>query len=609
MEQPPLPALHRRPLAVWGVGMPESVELSNALRSLALRLHVAGGAAARIGKVDPGAVWLRARYPEQTLPPDGAPVVVALALHPAPLRSGTYRVTVSVPVRFTGGGRQTLQHSLRLTVPQGAVPWFDQAALSFAGEWPLRSVHIQAMDTVALLCGGETESPEAPGHTLRLYPGEYELAGPPGTFAVAKMDDLDLQWRLPTACRVPGPSQLVVLRNLGAERLVGRLATTVPWLRVAPEFIDLPPGQAASAVVECFDDGRHWQERTGSVELRQHRGDTVLASLPVERSLTMRGPQPVLLTTGVRFPPVTPGATAAATVRLRNGGDRPLHIRTSTAGPAPVLAPGEAAAVPVQAGPPYTAQPGFASGELLLSTDGPLPFWRWLRVPFAVTVVAAVLETREIDFGDVPYKQTAQASLRVLRSDHGRSVLKLELPAELTGALHLAGEQLYLRNQQPRPLTIDAEFPVFLADLGGAPLGQLRVRGRCLIPRLELHLPTLRLVPGRSATLAVSLRDAGGGLELYSVQSDQPWATVRRVGIHVDVQVETDRLQRGRLCAQLIFLSNDYAQPHQEHSLVVELTPTRWMRLADWLKALWQPVPALSVRLWRAAWRTLRRAR
>lgn len=193
-------------------------------------------------------------------------------------------------------------------------------------------------------------------------------------------------------------------------------------------------------------------------------------------------------------------------------------------------------------------------------------------------VVEAYLETTAVSFGAVRLRQVRVAPLRLRRSDGRRGRLWVEIPPDLQGVLRCAGHLLLLRHLQPQPLRIDQELPVYDRDLDDRPVGRVRVTAECLAPRLLVELPVVKVVPEYTATANVRVRDAGGGLRLGRVTSDQPWLRVRQRGLQVALTVHSAPGERGRKYATLTFPSNDHVEPVQRHRLTVLLLPP-WQRL------------------------------
>lgn len=594
----PTPLLHPGPLVVWGAPAPGRLVLDNTLREVILSVHNAGAAAGRVIAVHSTAPWLHPHGPGGVLPPDGERVPVSLRLRPEGLRSGDYQATVRLQVRFVGRKSQTLERRLQLSVPPGPLPWFDEPAVAFAGAWPRRQVRLKAERPTDIYYGEHHLTPTLDAHTYSLYPGEYRLVGAPDTEAAVQLDSL-LPRMLPVPCRwrVTGALARVKLRNLGSLPLQVRLATSAPWLYALPQEVALGPGEATEVILECCDDGRHWDDTAAELRLLD-RGDRCLATLPVSRKHVLSGPRPVVAAAPMlELPPVLAGGTSAGTLTIANAGDEPLAVHRPDEAAARQVAPGTSVAIPVSVGPPYTTNPERITGHFPFLTNAPLPYWQYLAQPFALETVAVSLETRRVDFGDVRYREHREAVLCVRRSDHRPGRLMLALPPELQGVIRLTGDMLFFRNLTPRPVSVDGDFTVSDETLGGVAIGMVHLTGRCLVPRLDVSIPALRLVPGDSATAQVVVRDAGGGLEIGTVTSDQPWAEVEQRDTEVWVRVATRRRERGTKAATLRFPSNDFFQPLQEHRLLVTLTPTLLMRLSDRLQAWGRWLVALLIRL------------
>jgi hypothetical protein len=347
----------------------------------------------------------------------------------------------------------------------------------------------------------------------------------------------------------------------------------------------LQPGEAITVNVECRDDGSHFDECQGDVALRSQFGDKILAHLKVERDFAIPGPRPHLIESPLQFPPVATGGTAAAAATISNIGDAPLEIRAPGADPtaaAITVAPGTLAALPITLGPPHTRTARHLRSALAAETNAALPAWRYFAIPVALDVVSAELITTAIDFGDLRYQKQLTIRVKVKHSDNARSRLSLAIPPEYSGALRLTGDLLTLHNKQPRPIWIDTDLEVRDDALGGFLLGAVHITGRCLVPKLEVTMDAaLSLIPGEAATLPITITDAGGGLDLRTVTSDQPWVRIERKGEQLRARVVTTVRDRGVIMAAISFISNDFINPEQIHTLSVQLRPTFRMRVQD----------------------------
>lgn len=363
----------------------------------------------------------------------------------------------------------------------------------------------------------------------------------------------------------------------------------------------------------------------GQHALRAQFGDTILAHLKVEREFTIPGPRPHLTEAPLQFPPVFTGGITRADATISNRGDAPLKIRAPGAGhaappgtvasgaghaaaqaaaappgpghtappgtappgpdsapPAITVAPGTSAALPITLGPPHTRTARQFRSALAAETNAALPAWRYFAIPFVVDVVSAELITTAIDFNDLRYQQQSTIRIKVKHSNNARSKLSLAIPAEYAGALRLTGDLLTLHNKQPRPIRIDTDMEVRDDALGGFVLGTVHITGRCLVPKLEVSMDAaLSLIPGQQATLPITITDAGGGLDLRKVTSDQPWVRIERKGESLRARVVTTIRDRGTKVAAITFISNDFVNPEQIRTLSVQLRPTLRMRVQD----------------------------
>lgn len=587
------PVLYPAPYLVWGEGLPAVAALDGFTRELTLTVHNAGGAPCRIQAVKTGVAWLEPDWPDEPIAADGRPVAIRLRLRPKGLSAGDHHAQISV----AAGWHQTLTHSLVLTVPDAPVAWFEEAAVTFAGEWPQRAVRVSATGAVRLLYEQHLIAEPRPEQVLRLYPGGYRFEGRQGTVATVQVPGLaPLEVTVPGNWELPGLTLQTTVRNVGTRILSGRLISSVPWLSVAPDVVQLLPGAAADVLLTCQDDGRHWDSREGLIHLRSQLGEQMLTVLPVGRDLRLPGPRPVLGLSVAALPPVVAGGTSTGSMPVRNAGHRPLEVRREGETAILPIHPGDEEKIPLSLGPAFTLAPGPSSGVVRFRTNAALPAWKYLNIPYALDVVTASLQSRAIQLGEVRYQSTSRAQLiDVLRSDRRRSRLSIDLPPELQEAVRITGggDLITLRNMHKQPLVFDGEYDVRDLDLGGAVLGRLRLTGRCLVPRLAVEIPPLRLVPGTGAQIAIRLRDAGGGLDMGKVTADQSWVRLTQRGLELWANVSTGRWDRGTRCATLNFPSNDFVEPVQEHLLTVQLTPTFWMRTLDAL--LWPLRPLLPV--------------
>ena len=475
-------------------------------------------------------------------------------------------------------GSQRLVRTVALIVPDAPIAWFDDDVVRFSGTWPQRQVKISAAKPGRLSYRGHEVAAFNSG-SVPLYPAEYRLEGDGG----ADQAWVEVDGRPPVVLPVPGrwllpgPSRTTVLRNVGTRPLDGRLVPGAPWLSITPETVALQPGEAVTLRVECRDDGTHFDESQGEIALRAQFGDTILARLRVERDFTIPGPRPHLATAPLQFPPVFTGGTAAAEAAISNIGSEPLLIEEAV-----TVAPGSSTTWPLKLGRPHTLTPRRLQSVVAIETNAALPAWRYFAIPFVMDVVSAELVTTAIDFGDLRYQQQLTVRIKVNRSDRARSRLALDIPADLTGVLRLTGDLLTLHNKQPRPIRIDTDLEVRDEALSGFVLGKVHITGRCLVPKLEVTMDAaVALVPGEEATLPVTITDAGGGLDLRSVTSDQPWLRIHRKGENVRAHVLTTIRDRGKKVATIKFISNDFVNPEQIRTLSVQLRPTFRMRVQD----------------------------
>ncbi|HYF92040.1 MAG TPA: hypothetical protein VD969_07315 [Symbiobacteriaceae bacterium] len=511
------------------------------------------------------------------------------ALHPEPYPY----VQIPPAVTLHGGLR-------RLAVPvynAGAEPCdlrVEVAAADWA-EWRCSSDVVTPGGAPALI--------EFTFRPRRLSAGPHHLTFTvrPGRAATHRLTigvpDAPLPWFTEEVISFAGPwapilERATVLTNAGPRPLSGRLAPTVPWLTVAPELVDLAPGEAAEITVRCEEDGTWFDETDGAIALQTLFAGTELTRLNVSRKLTADGPRPRFSVAAVAMPPVIPGGTSTAPVVVTNKGNAALQMKGIT------ISPGQSRALEVKIGPPDTLRPGRLQGSITVRTNAVLPAWRTAHLHYDLDVVSAVLESTAFDYGTLRYREAKSCVIRVSRSDYRRSRLRVAIPPELAGVLRQSGDLLYLRNMRPNPVTVDTDLLVFDDALGGAPLGAIRVYGRCLVPRLEVRFPALTLIPGEEATAEIEAVDAGGGLELHRIASDQPWATVIRRHNKLTLHVVTERSDRGTKAATLEFVSNDFVNPVQRHTLQVRLSPTRAMRLHDLIMWLTGPIRRPVMKLW-----------
>jgi hypothetical protein len=583
----PAPALYLPPLLVWGAGLPERCTLGNHLREVLLWVHNAGGTSCRIDSCEVTGGWLGQPDLPDSLPPDGRPVSLRFPVKPAGHGAGERPATITLTASGAGGFRQTLEHRVVLHVPEGAIPWFEAPGVHFGPGWPLRRVTLKATSTVHI-CYDEfllNEPPE--GKPWLLYPAEYRITGRPGAKVTAEgagplPQTLVLNNQGQGRLTVHGPSTRVTLRNVGTRLLTAQVAPGAPWLRAEPDMVNLQPGAAMALNITCQDDGRHWGQEEGRVIIRPRFHQMVLAEVAVTRAFNVSGPRPVLTQESVVFPHVFVGGETAATTRIRNGGDETLRIKPAGDSQDAKAPPGAEAEVSLTVGPPATRIPRRVQGEVLVQTNAELPAWRYLAVPYEVDVVDVKLATTEIDFGVVRYREQEKRPIRVNRSDGRRSRLAVTLPPELEGRVTIQGDAIVLRNARPEPLFIDQMLTLRDQSLNDAELGEIHITGQCLVPKLVVTVPAVRLVPGEHTEVFVKLDDVGGGLDLEPVTADQDWAVIKRqYRDSLVMVVHTGRRDRGRKQTRLTFRSNDFVNPVQEHFLTVELAPTTRMRVED----------------------------
>jgi hypothetical protein len=574
---PPFVRVYVDPLLVWGPDLPTAVPLDSARREIALAVHNAGGAACRLDDVRVDVAWLTAVWEPGEIAPDGRAMSIQLRLQPGGLIAGepaTARPGQHITTITVTAGSQRLVRTLSLDVADAPIAWFDDAVVRFSGIWPERQVKLSAAKPGGLSYRGHQVAAFNSG-SVALYPAEYRLEGHGGMDqAWVEVEGLPpVALPVPGRWFLPGPSGTTVLRNVGTRPLDGRLVPGSPWLAVTPETVALQPGEAVTLSVECRDDGSHFDECQGDIALRSQFGDTILAHLKVERDFAIPGPRPHLIETG---------GTAAAAATISNIGDAPLTIRPPGADHAITVAPGTSTALPITLGPPHTRTARHLRSALAAETNAALPAWRYFAIPFLVDVVSAELITTAIDFGDLRYQKQLTIRIKVKHSDNARSRLSLAIPPEYSGALRLTGDLLTLHNKQPRPIWIDTDLEVRDDALGGFVLGMVHITGRCLVPKLEVSMAAaLSLIPGEQTTLPITITDAGGGLDLRTVTSDQPWIRIERKGDKLRARVVTTIRDRGVIMAAISFISNDFVNPEQIHTLSVQLRPTFRMRVQD----------------------------
>lgn len=593
---PLMPQLYPDPVLVWGADLPDGAELTNAFRGVELTVHNAGSAC-RLDGISSDAPWLLAPPAARDLPGDGRPVSLWLRFVPSRLAPGRHEAVITVSASWPGGG-QRLTHRFVLTVPDGPIPWFEDLSLRFDGPWPRRQVAFVADGPVRVLYGEYLLHNAEPNASCPLYPAEYRLDASSGGQVTVLVDRVPCPASVPGTLRVPGPVRQTRLRNLGARPFAGRLTGAAPWLRLPADTLEVAPGDAVTVAVECYDDGRHWPDVAGQITLRGQFQTEPAAVLFIERDCEVEGPRPVVAASRLLFPPTTPGGTSTVSVGVRNEGRAPFSMKGEHGAPPVRIPPGGEGSVSFSVGPPRTEQAGKLRGELSVLTNGELPFWRFLTLPYECEVVGSTLESVSFDFGTVRYMDSRYQVVRAKRTDFRRSRLAVEVPDELQDVLCIqGGNLLYLRNIHPRPVKIDGEFPIRDEELG-VELGRIHVRGQCLVPRLEIVMErSLRLVPGQRAEIRIQMIDAGGGLEVEQIKSGQPWARIRRSGLSAIVRIETGVRDRGVKEAVLTFRSNDFVNPVQERTIQVVLAPTLTMRVLDivaWcLGPVWRPVRAL----------------
>lgn len=587
-----------QPYLVWGRGLRPGATLANGTRLVEWSFHNAGGAPCQLASLSTDVAWLQVERSATQIEPDGLPHRLLLRLLPVSgLPPGDHRA--EVVLRFAWpGGEQELRGSFTLHVPAAAIPWFEEAVLPFTGYYPQRWVSFHTEERLQLLYGAELIATCDSGRRLSLFPAEYRLEGRKGSPAIVQTDgERPLPLEVPCTFRVPGPRLRTQLRNLGSQPLYGHWVSAVPWLVLDQEEVDLAPGAACTISVELQDDGRDWHQETGEIWLRSPASGEVLAVLRVQRDLTVPGARPLVTNLPLQLPAIPAGSASAGPLAVTNLGDQPLEIQSEFAARAVTILPGESAEVPVAVGPPHTLQVRRIEGELALRTNGPLPYWRYLRVPYTLDVVGVSLVQSEIDFETVRYQEQRMKVLQIKRSDHRRGRYVIDFPPALQDLFRLSGDLLFMRNMTPSPLVVDEELAVKDEALGGVVIGQLRVKGHCLVPKLGVIIPELSLTPGESCTVSVTIQDLGGGLDLKAVTSNQPWATVHHRGDWVSVTITTDRGDRGQKRATLTFASNDFVNPVQEHELLLLLVPTLRMRIGDliWrvVGPIWRPIGRL----------------